>query len=328
MTSHSETNKKKLARAPRPEPEVGTFPSLLKARVILEACPPSLADRDKAYDVLRLSFSCYHAFQALSVPDIQDEGEFSRKRERVPADEFAAWLRELTAKPVNLYKVSVSCTREELERWLAEADALGCRAIFLVGPDSSEKRYKEGALQVGDAARIARQKAFGCGGVIIPTRRRYFAARPASVDEADRIVRKVREFGLSFFSTQVLYESEWMCCLLLDLVGRLQSNEMPKIFLTFSPFVCSKDLVFAQKTLGVYLPADVERLLRGARSMRGASISCLLGVWERISTFAKEIGFPQEKLGINVEYLDSRNPRNVDAAFELAEEFGQLLSED
>ena len=95
MTSHSETNKKKLARVPRPEPEEDTFPSLLNARVILEACPPSLADRDKAYDVLRLSFSCYHAFQALSVPDIQDEGEFSRKRERVPADEFAAWLQKL-----------------------------------------------------------------------------------------------------------------------------------------------------------------------------------------------------------------------------------------
>ena len=28
--------------------------------------------------------------------------------------------------------------------------------------------------------------------------------------------------------------------------------------------------------------------------------------------------------GVNVEYLDSRNPRGVDAAFELAEEFGRL----
>ncbi len=328
MTSHSETDKKKPACAPRLEPGVDTFPSLLKARVILEACPPSLADRDTAYDVLRLSFSCYHAFQAISVPDIQDEGEFSRKRARVPTNEFAAWLQKLTAKPVNLYKVSVSCTREELKRWPVEAEALGCKAIFLVRPDSSKKRYKEGALQVGDAARIACQNAFGCGGVIIPTRRSNFAARPASVDEVDRIVRKVREFGFCFFSTQILYESEWMCCLLLDLVGRMQSNEMPKIFLTFSPFVCSKDLAFAQKTLGVYLPADVERLLRGAQSMREASISCLLGVWERIFTFAREIGFPQEKLGVNVEYLDSRNPRNVDAAFELAELFGQLLGEE
>ncbi len=328
MAPHPGTNNKKLAHAPDAGQAEITNSPILKARVILEACPPSLADRESAYDVLRLSFSCYQAFQALSVPDIQDEGEFSRKRERVPAAEFAAWLRELTAKPVNLYKVSVSCTREELERWLSGAKDLGCGAIFLVGPDSSEKSYKEGALQVGDAARIVRQKAFECGGVIIPTRRRHFVARPASVDEADRIVRKVREFGLSFFSTQILYESEWMCCLLLDLVGRLQSNEMPKIFLTFSPFVCSKDLVFAQKTLGVYLPADAERLLRGARSMREASISCLLGVWERIFTFANEIGFPKEKLGVNVEYLDSRNPRNVDAAFELAEEFDQILSAD
>jgi hypothetical protein len=42
----------------------------------------------------------------------------------VPNDEFAAWLRELTGKPVNLYKVSVTCTAEELERWLARIEAL------------------------------------------------------------------------------------------------------------------------------------------------------------------------------------------------------------
>ena len=59
--------------------------------------------------------------------------------------------------------------------------------------------------------------------------------------------------------------------------------------------------------------------------MREASISSLILLWERLSTFAGEIGYPREKLGVNVEYLDSRNPRNVDAAFELAEEFGRVL---
>ncbi len=95
--------------------------------------------------------------------------------------------------------------------------------------------------------------------------------------------------------------------------------------LTLSPFVCGEDIHFARKTLGVYIPRDVDRMLRGARSMREASISSLLLVWERISNFAREIGYPKDKLGVNVEYLDSRNPRNVDAAFELAEEFGRLL---
>ncbi len=298
---------------------------MTEARVILEACPPAIADRDKAYAVLRNCFSCYNAFHAISVPDIQDVGEFSRQRARVANDEFAAWLRKLTGKPVNLYKVSVSCTQEELERWLAKLEDLGCRDIFLVGPDSSAKRYKAGALQVGDAARIARQREFRCGGIIIPTRRRQFVPRPATVDEADRIETKVRKFGLTFFTTQIIYESEWMCCLLLDLARRLRPEEIPKIFLTFSPFVNARDIAFAKNFLGVYLPADVERMLRGARSMREASISCLLGVWERISTFAGEIGFPPERLGVNAEYIDSRNPRNVDAAFELAEEFGRVL---
>ena len=298
---------------------------LTAARVLLEACPPSLNDQDKAYAVLRQSFSCYNSFHAVSIPDLQDSSEFRRTRERVPNDEFASWVRELTSKPLSLYKVAVSCDREEFYRWLDEAAVLGCHDIFLVGGDASNKEYKDGALSIGQAARIARQKGFRCGGIIIPTRRKQFAARQAAIDETDRLTAKVRNHGLSFFSTQILYEGEWMTCLLLDLVRAMTPEELPKIFLTFSPFVCVEDILFARKTLGVYVPPDVDRALRGARSMREASISTVLLVWERISTFANEVGYPMDKLGVNVEYLDSRNPRNVDAAFELAEEFGRLL---
>jgi 5,10-methylenetetrahydrofolate reductase len=299
--------------------------SIHTARVLLEACPPSLEDREKAYAVLRQSFSCYNSFNVVSVPDIQDNSEFRRARARVTNSDFAAWVGELTSKPLSLYKVCTTCTRSEFEVWLDEAKALGCKDVFLVGGDSSDKAYPGDVLQVGPAAAIARSKGFDCGGIIIPTRREQFVSRPASVDETERLLRKVRDHGMGFFTTQILYEGEWMSCLLLDLVRRMGADELPKVFLTFSPFVCAEDIVFAKKTLGVYVPRDVDRALRGARSMREASISSLLLVWERLSTFAAEIGFPREKLGVNVEYLDSRNPRNVDAAFELAEEFGRLL---
>lgn len=295
------------------------------ARVLLEACPPSLEDQDKAYAVLRQSFSCYNSFHVVGIPDIQDNSEFQRTRARVPNNEFAAWLCEMTSKPVSLYKVCTSCTAGEFAAWLEEARSLGCEDVFLVGGDSSDKRYREGALQVGPAALIARGKGFRCGGIIIPTRRKQFVSRPASVDETERLITKVRDYGICFFTTQILYEGEWMSCLLLDLVRGMETDELPKVFLTFSPFVCPEDLDFAKKTLGVYVPRDVDRALRGARSMREASISALLLVWERLSTFAAEIGYPRHKLGVNVEYLDSRNPRNLDAAFELAEEFGRLL---
>jgi hypothetical protein len=36
--------------------------NVIDARVILEACPPPLADRDKAYAVLRQSFASGRAF--------------------------------------------------------------------------------------------------------------------------------------------------------------------------------------------------------------------------------------------------------------------------
>jgi len=291
----------------------------------MEACPPSLTDREKAYAVLRQGFSCYNSFHAVSVPDLQDNLEFQRTRDRVPNEEFAAFLRSVTEKPMSLYKVAASCSGPEFENWLRQAAGLGCRDIFLVGPDSSRRPLVDGALDVAGASKIAHAQGFHCGGIIIPTRRTQFAARPASVDETERLVGKIRTHGFEFFSTQILYESEWMCCLLLDLVRRVSAEEAPKIFLTFSPFVCFEDIVFAKKTLGVYVPGDAERMLRGSRSMREASISCLLGVWDRISSFARDIGYPPERLGANVEYVDSRNPRGVDAAFELAEEFGRLL---
>jgi len=300
---------------------------LFSVRVLLEACPPATRDRDKAYAVLRQSFSCYNSFHAVSVPDIQDDSEFRRSRERVPNEEFAAWLRDLTEKSLSLYKVCVSSSSEEFDQWLENATSLGCKDIFLVGGDSSRKEFRKGSLDMGTAAKKVARKGLRSGGIIIPTRRAQFAPRPASVDETERILTKVRDHGLSFFTTQILFESEWMSCLLLDMVRRMKPTELPKIFLTFSPFVCVEDLNFARKTLGVYIPPDVDRMLRGARSMRESSISSLLLVWERISTFAAEIGFPADKLGVNVEYLDSRNPRNVDAAFELAEEFGRIFRE-
>jgi hypothetical protein len=296
---------------------------ILSAGVLLEACPPALDDQDKARAVLRQSFSCYNSFHVVSVPDIQDTSEFARERSRVSNNEFASWIAGLTEKPLSLYKVCTSCSAGEFAAWLADARRLGAQDIFLVGSDSSRKPAREGVLQVGSAAAIARREGFRCGGIIIPTRRRQFLSRPASVDETERLTSKVRDHGIRFFSTQILYEAEWMSCLLLDLVRRMDPDELPKIFLTFSPFVCPEDIGFARKTLGVYVPRDVARALRGARSMREASISSLLLVWERLSTFASEIGYPKDKLGVNVEYLDSRNPRNVDAAFELAEEFGR-----
>jgi 5,10-methylenetetrahydrofolate reductase len=306
---------------PEPKPE----PTIASARVLLEACPPALEDRERALAVLRQGFSCYSSFHLVSIPDIQDNSEFKRSRQRVSNCEFAAWIGNLTDKPLSLYKVCVNLTAPEFSAWLDEIGGIGCRDVFLVGGDTSEKPLREGALQVGEAAAIARKAGFRCGGIIIPTRRRQFVSRPASVDETERLIAKVRDHGIRFFTTQILYEGEWMSCLLLDLVRRMESDELPKVFLTFSPFVCAEDISFAKKTLGVYVPRDVDRMLRGARSMREASISTLLLAWERLSTFATEIGYPRDKLGVNVEYLDSRNPRNVDAAFELAEEFGRLL---
>jgi len=141
-------------------------PTVMDANVILEACPPPLADREKAYAVLRQSFAAYNSFHAVSIPDLQDEGEFQRQRERVPNEEFANFLYELTNKPMSLYKVSVTTTSAEYERWLDHASKVGCHDIFLVGADATDKAHREGAIGLGNASDVAREKGFNCGGII------------------------------------------------------------------------------------------------------------------------------------------------------------------
>jgi len=298
---------------------------LASARVVLEACPPLIKHRDKANAILEQNLQIYTRFDAISIPDIQDNAEFGRSATRVSSLDFGHWLRERTDKPLNLYKVSVATSQVELEGWLKAAGELGCRDVFMVGGDSSAKPVEADHLTVGQATKVAHRLGFHCGGIIIPTRRREFVGRPASLDELTRIQDKLDTWRMAFYSTQLLYEAEWTACLLMDLCRALPPEDFPKIFLTFSPFVCEEDLNFAIRALGVYVPGDVERTLRGSRNMAEAAISQLMLVWERISTFATEIGIPADRLGVNVEYLNSRNPRNVRAAFELAEEFGRLL---
>ncbi len=299
--------------------------SLDRARVILECTPPLVRHREKALAILEHALRGYTRYDALSVPDIQDGGEFGRTVQRVGNLEFGRWLQDRVQKPLCLYKVAVASDAAGMDAWLSEAATMGVSDVVLVGGDSSAKDLPEGHLAVGPASKIARRAGFRCGGVIIPTRRREFASRPASRDELPRLQDKIHNWGVSFFTTQLLYEGEWMSCLLLDMARQLPKEDFPKIFLTFSPFVCEEDLDFAMRALGVYVPSDVERTLRGARNMAEASIAQLTLVWERLSTFAGEIGIPADRLGVNVEYLNTRNPRNVRVAFELAEEFGRLM---
>lgn len=295
------------------------------ARVVLEACPPLVQHRDKAYAILEHCLRAYTRFDLLSAPDIQDDAEFGRQRRQVSNLDFAAWMRDQVSKPICLYKVAVANDRAGFETWLDRAAGLGCNDIFVVGGDDSDKDYGPDALTIGSANKVAHRRGFHTGGILIPTRRREFVGRPAKLDEIARIQDKIHTWQMRFFSTQLLYEAEWMSCLLLDMCRALAPEDFPKLFFTFSPFVCEEDLSFAKKYLGVYVPADVERMLLGSRNMAEASVGHLMLIFERLTTFAGEIGIPEDRLGVNVEYINSRDPRNVRAAFELAEEFGRIL---
>ena len=124
------------------------------------------------------TFAAYAAeFPGCAVFSDSDEAAAAAMPGRVAA--FGAWLRARSDKPLNLYKVSVACTQPELEAWLGEAAGLGCRDVFMVGGDSSQKPLALEHLSVGQATKIAHRLGFHCGGIVIPTRRREFVSRPA-----------------------------------------------------------------------------------------------------------------------------------------------------
>ena len=79
-----------------------TKPTPENIRVILEACPPPLADRDKAYAVLRQSFACYNSFHAVSIPDLHQVQRGMAMAQLVVDNLAAFFAGKPLLTPVNL----------------------------------------------------------------------------------------------------------------------------------------------------------------------------------------------------------------------------------
>jgi len=199
----------------------------------------------------------------------------------------------------------------------------GIGDFILVGGESPNIVYP--GPSVLEAARQVREAGLpvSLGGISIPSR----------LHEDQRIRRKCAA-GLSFFTTQVLFDSNDVVWLIQKLNG-LEA----RLFLSFAPVSHPRDLKFL-RWLGADIPADLDRyLLRGEMARVPKAVGSAPGepppsaddYLNRSLDLARRIlmdvfdNLPPDPppIGLNVEHI---NQRNFGPAVRMLRELGNLYS--
>ena len=237
---------------------------------------------------------------AINLPEIHDEARGGDRTfkfvERIEPRILGAQIR----KECNLDVVVNRCVvyQADQARWIQETQKkFGISNYILVGGESSTVQYP--GPSVTETAREVQAAGLqaALGGISIPSR----------THEVDRIRRKVAG-GLSFFTTQVLFDSNDI----VWLIQRLNGMEA-RIFLSFAPVTHHRDIEFL-RWLGSDVPADLDRFLihgeAGEKSSQHAEEA-----FERCLNLAQRIlmdvfdNLPPDPppLGINIEHINRRN---------------------
>ncbi len=268
-----------------------------------------------------------HLADAVNLPEIRDESRSTPRTARfVPRVEprllGARILRDLDLEVV--VNRGVVYEPDQL-RWTEETHSdFGIHNIVLVGGESSQLSYP-GPSVVEAAEQIRSARPETClGGITIPSR----------PHEADRIRRK-NAAGLVFFTTPILFDSNYIVWLIQQLNG-LEA----RVFLSFAPVSHPRDLEFL-RWLGADIPADLDRfLLRGEASdsdspstptksasepaPEGSSLDRSLDLAQRILMDVFDNLPPDPPpIGLNIEHINQRNFR---PALRMLEHLGSLYT--
>jgi 5,10-methylenetetrahydrofolate reductase len=195
-------------------------------------------------------------------------------------------------------------------RWLSETrEKHGIEHAVLVGGESAGGHYPgPGPAEAAERIRSA-GLALTLGGISIPSR----------TNEAERL-RNKSAAGMSFFTTQILFDSNDIVWLIQKLNG-LEA----RIFLSFAPVSHPGDLKFL-RWLGADIPPSLDRFLLG--EMAGSHAETC---FERSLDLAQRIlmdvfdNLPPDPplIGLNVEHV---NRRNFPSAVRMLERLGSLYS--
>ncbi|HUX09264.1 MAG TPA: hypothetical protein VMW51_01400 [Terriglobia bacterium] len=257
-----------------------------------------------------------HLADAINLPEIHEESRGAERTfkfiERIEPRVLGRNIR----RQFNLDVVLNRCVVYQADqvRWLQETqEQFDIRNFILVGGESRKIEYP--GPSVVQTAREARAAGLPLtlGGISIPSR----------AHEVDRIRRKVEE-GLSFFTTQVLFDSNDI----VWLIQRLNGLDA-RIFLSFAPVSHHRDIEFL-RWLGADVPADLDRfLIKGTAEEKPAHHA--EEAFERCLNLAQRIlmdvfdNLPPDPppLGINIEHI---NRRNLSSAVRMLERLGTFYS--
>lgn len=291
--------------------------------VLFEMVPPA-AEKAGAIDgALEEAAKVKDLVNGINLPEIHDESrneartvKFVRRIE--PRQLGARIQREVGAEVI----VNRCVVRDpDPGAWFRETEeAYGLHHVVMVGGESSQIQYP-GPNVVEAAERLgAAGVPTTLGGISIPSR----------AHEAERVRRKAKA-GLTFFTTQVLFDPNDIVWLLQRLNG-LEA----RMFLSFAPVSHPRDLEFL-RWLGADIPADLDRYLLSGDSSgatvtsAGAPSTSTQNYFERSLDLCRRIlmdvfdNLPPDPplIGLNIEHI---NRRNFAPAVQMVEKLGDLYA--
>ncbi|HSA83888.1 MAG TPA: mycobacterial-type methylenetetrahydrofolate reductase [Patescibacteria group bacterium] len=289
--------------------------------VLYELLPPpqKLSRKD-----IHNSFSLFanmlkdSSVDAVNIPEVREETRSGDRPDSVIVKleprTVCSYLRKYTPHELVINRPIVYAPWDLQKKWLHETyKKHGIHSLVLVGGESSSNTYP--GLSVIDAAQ-AIHKLYPdiiLGGITIPTRQR----------EENRVLQKSNN-GVTFFTTQILYESKPIKKFLRDYWRVCQQTETKPamIFLSFAPITTIADLKLLE-WLGVGLSKKTLNILtNGWLGMGWRSFQICQAILEDIVSFVERerIRVP---LGLNVEHL---NRHNLEASFVLLEKLSRVYT--
>jgi len=291
-----------------------------------ELVPPPAAKPEAIDDALEGLGQIQGMADAINLPEIHDESRGAPRTAEFVERAEPRWIGARIRRELNLEATVNRGVVYEADQltWFRETVAdFGISNFILVGGESADIVYP--GPSVSQAARQVREAGLpvSLGGISIPSR----------LHEDERIRRK-NAAGLSFFTTQVLFDSNDVVWLIQKLNG-LEA----RLFLSFAPVSHPRDLKFL-RWLGADIPADLDRyLLRGEMTRVPKAASAAPGepapsadeYLNRSLDLARRIlmdvfdNLPPDPpaIGLNVEHI---NQRNFGPAVRMLRELGNLYT--
>jgi 5,10-methylenetetrahydrofolate reductase len=285
--------------------------------VLFEMVPPPSAKPEAMETAIAEAGKVKNRVDAINLPEIHDETRDSERSvkfiERVEPRVMAERIKRQLGIEVIINRCVVH-DADPVPWFRTTQEEHGAHHFVLVGGESSRIQYPGPGVVEAASLLTASGLNTALGGISIPTR----------AHEAERVRRKAAA-GLSFFTTQVLFDSNDIVWLIQKLNG-LEA----RIFLSFAPVSHPRDLEFL-RWLGADIPVDLDRFLLQGDSSESKVPEVLRGkqnALERSLDLCQRIlmdvfdNLPPDAppIGINIEHI---NKRNFSAALKLLDRLNE-----